>query len=401
LTGHTPIDALKRATELLHDDADPLRPVHELNPDVPVAVSNVLMRALALRPTLRPASAADLRAALTQARLGVPAPTTQADDETARISLPTTIAYAETIQASERDTVLLPSRAKTTSAQEATPNTGETKPHAPETLTVVAPRTQTRRRLPIYALAGLLCALLLACGLYAYQVHRNATQAQSAAAPQSTAQTEPLPVASLQPTSQGTTQPVHPTPTVPAPTPSATHTPMQDSGAKERARQEQEQRAEQQRTEEERRAAEDEQRAAEEEAAREREREGGRANANPIPPDPGAVLALQNAATRLRIQLQSAESEYRQARLTLTNAQRELKLAQNLYREGRGSQAAVAAATARVSAAADALEPAMTKYQTQRAALREVERQLGHMNGPQQFRPRRMNGTPPTPPRTP
>src|SRR5205085_2250365 len=154
LTGHTPIDALKRATEALHDEADPLLPLHEMNPDVPVAVSNVLMRALALRPTLRPATAADLRAALTQARMGVPAPTTQADDETTRTALPATLINAETLQASERDTILLPTHAKTAATQEATPrteqtppHTRQTAPHAAETVTVVAPRTRTRRRL--------------------------------------------------------------------------------------------------------------------------------------------------------------------------------------------------------------------------------------------------------------
>ena len=400
LTGHTPIDALKRATEALHDEADPLRPVHELNPDVPVAVSNVLMRALALRPTLRPASAADLRAALTQARTGLPAPTTQADDEATRVSLPATIAYAETVQASERDTMLLPPRAKTTAAQEATPNTGQTKPRAPETVTVVAPQTRTRRRLPAYALAGLLGALVLAGGLFAYQVHRDAIRTQALVGTPSTPPTDAQPGANLPTAPQEATHPTQSTPAVPTPAPSATRTPAQDAAAKERARLEQEQRAEQQRAaEEERRDAEEERREAEEEATRERERQGARAG-NPVPPDPRELQALRAEAERLRAQSQAAENEYRQARLALTNAQRDFRRAQDLYKAGQGSQTDVDAASARLSTAADALGPAQMKYQMQRNVLRDLQKRLERMGSgpPSQLRPRRTTVAPPAPP---
>src|SRR3989440_7714034 len=81
LTGYTPVDALKRATEVLHDEADPLHPLNELNPDVSTVVANVLMRALALKPSLRLASAAEMRETLRRAQMQTPAPITRADEQ--------------------------------------------------------------------------------------------------------------------------------------------------------------------------------------------------------------------------------------------------------------------------------------------------------------------------------
>jgi tRNA A-37 threonylcarbamoyl transferase component Bud32 len=64
LTGMQPVDALKRAADLLNDDPDPLTPVREINPDVPEPFASVLMKTLAIKPSLRPATAAEMRAAL-------------------------------------------------------------------------------------------------------------------------------------------------------------------------------------------------------------------------------------------------------------------------------------------------------------------------------------------------
>jgi serine/threonine protein kinase len=386
LTGHTPVDALKRATEELHDEADPLRPVGALNPDVSTAVGNVLMRALALKPSRRLASAAEMRATLRRAQLQTPAPITRADEAPTIANMPVA-AFDHATQASERETVLLPQ-----------PNTKEPvrkTTQAGETVTVVAPRRETRRsRLPVYALAGLVVALAVGGSLFVYQIRRDATRQQTVVMPPNTAQTDVQPVQNLQPAPQAT----HPT----QPTPSAqpTHAPTPDTAAKERARQEQQQRAEQQRTEAEQRAAEEEQRAAEEEAAREREREqaGARGGVR-VPPDPREFQALRAQAESMRAQFQAVENEYRQARLALTNAQRDLKRALDLYHAGQGSEAAVTAATSRVSAAAEALGPAQMKYQIQRGVLREAQRRLEQMGGPLPPRGRRTNVAPPVPPR--
>ncbi len=397
LTGHNPIDALKRATEALHDEADPLRPPHELNPDVPVAVSNVLMRALALRPSLRPASAADLRAALTQARTGLPAPTTQADDEATRVRLPPTLINADTAQASERDTMLLPSRPKTDATQASSPATADVAPRAAETVTVVAPRTRTRRRLPTYALAALLAVLVAAGGLFALQMFSDAQrQPQPSPAPQQAAQPDAQPAPNPQPAPQQAAQPSA-SPTAAASPTATARTAAEESAAKERARLAAEQRAEQQRAEEERRAAEEEQRAAADEAARERA-EAGRPQF-----DAREFQTVRAETERLRAQFRQTENEYRQARLALTNAQRNLRREQDLLRAGHGSSEAVNAAAEQVNQAASALGPAQMKYQIERGVLREMEKRLERLgSGPQtQLRPRRTIVLPPVPPRVP
>lgn len=64
LTGNHPQDALSRATALLNDEKDPLLPIQEVNPKAPARVASVLMQALALKPSQRPATAAAMRASL-------------------------------------------------------------------------------------------------------------------------------------------------------------------------------------------------------------------------------------------------------------------------------------------------------------------------------------------------
>jgi eukaryotic-like serine/threonine-protein kinase len=61
LTGKIPPDALTRVGEKEDGNPDPLRPAHEINPQVSVTVSNVLARAMSLNRNQRQATAADLR----------------------------------------------------------------------------------------------------------------------------------------------------------------------------------------------------------------------------------------------------------------------------------------------------------------------------------------------------
>ena len=67
LTGTAPIDALTRATAVLNNSSDPLKPADALNSQVPAAVSALLQTALSLNSSLRPESAAAMREALNQA----------------------------------------------------------------------------------------------------------------------------------------------------------------------------------------------------------------------------------------------------------------------------------------------------------------------------------------------
>src|ERR1044072_9461275 len=64
LTGHKPPDALTRVADKEDGKTDPLRPAHEINPEVPPAVSAALAQAMSLTRQQRPASAAEMRKAL-------------------------------------------------------------------------------------------------------------------------------------------------------------------------------------------------------------------------------------------------------------------------------------------------------------------------------------------------
>jgi serine/threonine protein kinase len=67
LTNEQPHSSMTRFMEVARQSPDPLRPLHEANPQVPYAVSMVLMQALALRAADRPAHAAMMRDMLQQA----------------------------------------------------------------------------------------------------------------------------------------------------------------------------------------------------------------------------------------------------------------------------------------------------------------------------------------------
>jgi formylglycine-generating enzyme required for sulfatase activity/serine/threonine protein kinase len=68
LTGHKPPDALTRVADKEDGKSDPLRPAHEINPEVPPAVSATLVQAMSLNRHQRPGSAAEMRRALRAAR---------------------------------------------------------------------------------------------------------------------------------------------------------------------------------------------------------------------------------------------------------------------------------------------------------------------------------------------
>jgi serine/threonine protein kinase len=80
LTNTRPMDAFTRLRAAVGKRPDPLRPVHELNPEVEPAVGMALMKSLALEPDERFASAPEMRAALANARRTWAAPTVMGDD---------------------------------------------------------------------------------------------------------------------------------------------------------------------------------------------------------------------------------------------------------------------------------------------------------------------------------
>ncbi|NJN66119.1 MAG: serine/threonine protein kinase [Chloroflexaceae bacterium] len=68
MTGSPPPSAMARANAFISHQPDPVRPAHELLPNVSPAVSEVLMRTMALNPAERPSSAMEMREQLRQAR---------------------------------------------------------------------------------------------------------------------------------------------------------------------------------------------------------------------------------------------------------------------------------------------------------------------------------------------
>ena len=67
LTNSIPCEALTRADAILGGKPDPIRPLSELNPEVPVAVSDVILKGIALRQNERYATAAEMQRALRRA----------------------------------------------------------------------------------------------------------------------------------------------------------------------------------------------------------------------------------------------------------------------------------------------------------------------------------------------
>jgi len=67
LTGVPPVDALTRASAVINNQPDPLRPAHVSNAQVPISVGKVIQRAMAQKSALRPKTAAEMREMLRQA----------------------------------------------------------------------------------------------------------------------------------------------------------------------------------------------------------------------------------------------------------------------------------------------------------------------------------------------
>jgi len=70
LTNQAPIDASLRSGAVALGDYDPLTPAHQINPAVPMELSNLLLRTMAHKPDQRPRDAAEMREAIKRLRLG-------------------------------------------------------------------------------------------------------------------------------------------------------------------------------------------------------------------------------------------------------------------------------------------------------------------------------------------
>lgn len=82
LTNQLPADAISRASAALNKKPDPLKPLHELNPEIPLIVSDLLVQAMSLQSEERPASADEMRQVIEQARRQLEAGTAAVADPT-------------------------------------------------------------------------------------------------------------------------------------------------------------------------------------------------------------------------------------------------------------------------------------------------------------------------------
>ena len=111
LTGVAPVDGLTRASAVINNQPDPLRPAHLAHAQVPESVGKILHRAMALKAALRPATAAEMRAALRQATNAIARTTPQA------VSAPTLGQHPR------HEATTLDSGTQMFGAQQATPST--------------------------------------------------------------------------------------------------------------------------------------------------------------------------------------------------------------------------------------------------------------------------------------
>ncbi|HEX8140226.1 MAG TPA: serine/threonine-protein kinase [Pyrinomonadaceae bacterium] len=102
LTGATPPDALSRASAVLGGQSDPLRPAHQVNPQVPSSVGAVLQQAMALHADQRPASAEEMRRMLREAAQAEVASASSRSDQATIIIQPQADPVAATVLEEEK-----------------------------------------------------------------------------------------------------------------------------------------------------------------------------------------------------------------------------------------------------------------------------------------------------------
>ncbi len=190
LTGKPPLDALRRAAQIINGKPDPLQPANEINQEIPTAVAAVLQRALALNPELRFASAKLMRASLeaaTEAANEVvgaaeTANVTLASAETPTISptanFPALAAFAHDLA---ENNAPQPIEVRVTSANAPV----DLAPTAVVSEKSFAPKSQSRvsnwrgRRLNLTIGAAVLCLLILAGIYFSQQPNLTATSAET------------------------------------------------------------------------------------------------------------------------------------------------------------------------------------------------------------------------------
>lgn len=82
LTGRAPADAVTRAAAMISDEGDPLLTISEVNRDVSLPLAEVLMKALSMKPSQRPASAIAMLSGILNTDYNAPSNRTGQDETT-------------------------------------------------------------------------------------------------------------------------------------------------------------------------------------------------------------------------------------------------------------------------------------------------------------------------------
>jgi len=167
MTGVPPEDALTRGTAVLNGNPDPLAAPHALRPEISPAISDVIVKAMALNANYRPSSAAAMRALLLDAKNNV---SPFAEQETV-ITPAAGIFDQKTQVIGGENTATVPAMFAAPTEQNRVFVSGDPQISIPLTeLTQVAEKKRSRLGLGIGAAAA---ALILACvavaGLYMYK----------------------------------------------------------------------------------------------------------------------------------------------------------------------------------------------------------------------------------------
>jgi serine/threonine protein kinase len=170
MTETIPPDALTRITEAANGQPDPLKPAHEVNPQIPREVAEVLMKTMAHNRDHRPASATEMRALLREASPALNSRTASAanasvneaqkiDNSEANTILPSTVIEAAP---TEEIPAVVETAASPTILQLATKEPASKLETAPvEDAPLMADAEKGVRRLP-WAIAGVAALLLIA-----------------------------------------------------------------------------------------------------------------------------------------------------------------------------------------------------------------------------------------------
>jgi len=173
MTGAMPPGALTRATAVLNNEPDPLRPPQEINPRVTPEVSSVLMQAMALERERRPSSAEQMRRALSEAAQSRTTSSNSADPN----ALTNIVDHGATIPQQQRKTIAMSSPSLERTQQAAADTVSDRAPTEPTVIRHSAGSPSRKSKTIILIAAAVIVLIVIAA--VALIVNRNSTRSRA------------------------------------------------------------------------------------------------------------------------------------------------------------------------------------------------------------------------------